>query len=127
MKAIKKSLIFIFILLLFIYVGGIYIFSNYFFPSTTVNGHDLGLTKISDLKKNYDKIADEYFLNIESKRGRERIDSKDFDYEDKLIEDKVNQNPFYWFISILVPNEYNLKNESNYNEENFKYTSSFFS
>ncbi len=117
MKAIKKSLIFIFILLLFIYGGGIYIFSNYFFPSTTVNGHDLGLTKISDLKKNYDKIADEYFLNIESKRGRERIDSKDFDYEDKLIEDKVNQNPFYWFISILVPNEYNLKNESNYDEE----------
>lgn len=117
MKAIKKSLIFIFILLLFIYGGGIYIFSNYFFPSTTVNGHDLGLTKISDLKKNYDKIADKYFLNIESKRGRERIDSKDFDYEDKLIEDKVNQNPFYWFISILVPNEYNLKNESNYDEE----------
>ncbi len=117
MKAIKKSLIFIFILLLFIYVGGIYVFSNYFFPSTTVNGHDLGLTKIADLKKNYDKIADEYFLNIESKRGRERIDSKDFDYEDKLIEDKVSQNPFYWFISILVPNEYNLKNESNYNEE----------
>ena len=103
--------------MLFIYGGGIYIFSNYFFPSTTVNGHDLGLTKISDLKKNYDKIADEYFLNIESKRGRERIDSKDFDYEDKLIEDKVNQNPFYWFISILVPNEYNLKNESNYDEE----------
>lgn len=117
MKAIKKSLILIFILLLFVYGGGIFVFSNYFFPSTQVNGHDMGLTKIADLKKNYDKISEEYFLNIESKRGRERIDSKDFDYEDKLIEDKVSQNPFYWFISILVPNEYNLKNESNYNEE----------
>ncbi len=117
MKAIKKSLIFIFILLLFVYGGGIFVFSNYFFPSTQVNGHDMGLTKIADLKKNYDKISEEYFLNIESKRGRERIDSKDFDYKDKLIEDKVSQNPFYWFISILVPNEYNLKNESNYNEE----------
>lgn len=117
MKAIKKSLILIFILLLFVYGGGIFVFSNYFFPSTQVNGHDMGLTKIADLKKNYDKISEEYFLNIESKRGRERIDSKDFDYEDKLIEDKVSQNPFYWFISILVPNEYNLKNESNYNEK----------
>ena len=47
-KTFKIFFAFILIILIFIYITGLYFFRDRFMPRTYVNGHDFGLTKISN-------------------------------------------------------------------------------
>lgn len=115
-KALFRSLLIIFVLLMSVYLAGVYFFGIYFLPNTFVNGSDVSLTKISELEKTYNNLWKTYELNIVGKNDRkDKITAKDIKYEDKLIEKQVvNQNPFYWFLSMLIEKDIKLKNNVTY-------------
>ena len=103
MKAIKKSFLIIIGVILLLYIGGVFLFSKYFLPGTTINGHDFSLTEISALDKNYKDLSDNYKIEIIGREKREEILGSDIDYTDELKDSDIFQNPFYWFLSMLVP------------------------
>ena len=103
MKAIKKSFLIIIGVILLLYIGGVFLFSKYFLPGTTINGHDFSLTEIDALDKNYKDLSDKYKIEIIGREKREEILGSDIDYTDELKDSNIFQNPFYWFLSMLVP------------------------
>lgn len=122
-KAFRFSVLFILLILLVAYVGGIYIFSQYYLPKTYVNNVDVSLTKISELEKTYNSKHKGYELEIVSRKNSEKIKASDFEYKDTLEKNQhVDQNPFYWMFSIFVPKNHELKHNISYNEEKFNNT-----
>lgn len=120
-KAFRFSVIFILFILLVVYVSGLYIFTQHFLPKTYVNNVDVSLTKISDLHKNYNNLNNNFELEIKKRDGVEKINVSSFDYKDNLKKGEyVNQNPFYWVISILVPKDYSLEHNVDYDENKFR-------
>lgn len=116
MKAIKTSFLIILGVILLLYIGGVFLFSKYFLPSTTINGHDFSLMRIDELEKNYNEISNSYKIEIAGREEKEKILGKDIDYSDKLEGDDIFQNPFYWFISMLVPKNIEAKHTVYFNE-----------
>lgn len=112
----KKSFkIFIFMILFFIlsvYIAGVYLFSDRFMPKTYINGIDFGLTKISELEKNYEELSKDLKVFIKAKdvKEDEYISSTDIKYDDRLIDvDDIHQIPFYWPIASLIEKDFDLK------------------
>lgn len=120
MKAIKTSFFIIIGGIFLLYLGGVFLFSNYFLPATTINGHDFSLTKISELRKNYDKISENYKIDIVGREKTETIKGADISYKDELNSTDFYQNPFYWFLSMLVPKDIELSHKVDYDETELK-------
>ena len=119
-KAFKFSVLFILFILLIIYMSGVYIFTQRFQPGTYVNDVDLSLSKKSELHENYDSKSKDFKLKIVERDGTEYLNSSSFDYKDYLDKDAyVNQNPFYWIVTFLVPKHYNLEHTVSFNEDKF--------
>ncbi|MBP2025977.1 L,D-transpeptidase family protein [Peptoniphilus stercorisuis] len=119
-KALRFSVVFILAILILVYISGIYIFGRVFLPNTYVNDLDVSLTKTSDLHKTYNNSYKNFELEIIKRDGSEKIKSSSFDYKDELDEKSyVEQNPFYWFVSFLVPKHYNLEHNISIDKDKF--------
>lgn len=119
-KVFRFSVFFILFILLIVFVGGVYVFTDRFQPGTYVNDVDLSLTKKSDLFGNYADSSKGFKLKLVESNGVEYIDAKDFDYSDRLNEgSQVNQNPLYWMVTFLVPKHYNLEHSVSMNDAKF--------
>lgn len=119
-KAFRFSVVFIILILIVIYVSGLYIFSQYFQPNTKVNGVDVSLTRITDLHKTYNNAYKDFKLNLIERNGKETLKSSSFDYGDELVDGEyVKQNPFYWVITFLVPKNYNLEHNIYFDRDKF--------
>ena len=117
-KFFRASIVLIVLLLATVYLSGFYFFAYHFFPKTTINGKDFGFTRRSDLYENYKSYYDNYNLKLIKKDGSLKINPKDIDYVDTLDQGQfVDQNPFYWFLYILVPRDESLQARINYNED----------
>ena len=117
-KFIKISFVFLLMIVVLVYLIGFYIFSNYFYPKTYVNGKNLGLTKITDLKKNYE--LKNINLTIISKEGKDVINPVDFKFSDKLnSRAEVKQVPISWFVSMFFEHRYDTEHSFNYDEDEF--------
>lgn len=117
-KIIKISFVFLLMIVVLVYLIGFYIFSNYFYPKTYVNGKNLGLTKITDLKKNYE--LKNINLTIISKEGKDVINPVDFKFSDKLnSRAEAKQVPISWFVSMFFEHRYDTEHSFNFDEDEF--------
>ncbi|MGI5949119.1 L,D-transpeptidase family protein [Peptoniphilus sp.] len=119
-KSTFKIIIAIILLLIVsIYIAGVYFFNDRILPRTYINGIDFGLTRISELEKNYDNLSRDFKLGIEAKdiKKDEFITSKDIKFEDKLIStDEFHQIPFYWPFASLISKDFTLDADVKYDE-----------
>ena len=114
----KKRKIFITILafIAIIYFGGVYVFSNYTYPNTKVNGVEVPLKKIHEVFetsrfqdiKIEDKDGNEYTLNPKKLRFKSN-------WEKELV---VDQQEFLWPMQIFKSHTYNNKLIREVNTEN---------
>lgn len=119
-KTIRVIFILILAILISVYIGGLIFFSSHFFPKTYVNGKSVGLTKISDLEKNYENLNSNFKIEIVSKEGKEEIDPSSFSYRDYLSQgQKIAQNPFAWFGKIFFTNSIELDHKVELDEDKF--------
>lgn len=117
-KTLKIFALLFLALLIFIYIAGLYFFSDRFLPKTFVNGHDFGLTKISEFKDNYNNLSRNFVLEIVDKENnKEKISAKEINYIEDVGENVVTQTPFYWPISSLINKEFNIDTDLKYDED----------
>ncbi|MDO5715304.1 MAG: L,D-transpeptidase family protein [Tissierellia bacterium] len=120
-RTFKYMIIFLLFFLVMIYGIGVYFFTSYFMPKTTINGKDMSLTKISNLDQNYKNLWKDFSLEIISKESKELLPAQSFDYEDSLTPgQRVEQNPLYWFLASLYHKDYTLDHKVNYDPVKFK-------
>lgn len=120
-KTIKVLFVLILTIIISLYVGGLIFFNTHFFPKTYVNGKAVGLTKISDLEKNYENLNSNFKLEIYSREGKEEIDPKSFNYRDYLIPNqKIEQNPFTWIGKIFFTEDIKLEHNIELDRDKFK-------
>lgn len=96
------------ILIISIYIGGLFFFTNRYMPRTYINGRDFGLVKKSELKKTYEDLSRNFELEIISKDKNlnDKIAAKDFGYVDSIGSESIDQTAFYWPVASLVPKHY---------------------
>lgn len=116
-KFFRFSVFFIVFIVILIYMGGVYIFSQYYEPGTYINDVNMGMTKKTDLHESYLKRAKNYEIEIIEKEKTEVLKAKDFDYNNTLDEgESLYQNPFYWILTFLVPKHYELNHCVDYDK-----------
>ena len=118
-KTFKIFFAFILIILIFIYISGLYFFRDRYMPRTFVNGRDFGLTKISEFEKNYQELSRNFQVDIiaKDKNYNDEITAKDINYEDSIGSDVVKQTPLYWPLAALIDKNYAVDQIVNYHEE----------
>ncbi len=117
-KIFKASILLVILMILSIYLAGFYFFGYHFLPNTIINGKNFGFTQKNELIQNYNSYYDDFKLNIITRDGNFEITSKDIDYREELLEKKgIIQNPFYWFFYMLLPKEYDLKRNIDYDKD----------
>jgi len=117
-KAFKIFMVFIVALIIFIYISGVYLFKDRFLPRTFINGHDFGLTKISEFEDNYNNLSRNFVVDIVAKdsSNNEKIAAKDIGYVEKIGDRFVKQTPFYWPIESLINKNFTLDHKLQYDE-----------
>lgn len=119
-KAFRFSVGFIILIFVVVYIGGVYVFSQHFQPRTFVNDVDVSLTKISNLQETYDSSYKDFELKLIKRDGTEKVQASKFDYIDRLEEGQyVEQNPFYWFLTLVVSKNYNLEHNLSIDNDKF--------
>lgn len=118
-KAFKIIFGLLLVLLIFIYIMGLYFFKDRFMPRTFVNGHDFGLTKISEFEKNYEDLSRNFELEILSKDKNlnDKITAKEINYIDSIGSAFIDQTPFYWPVASLINKNYEVDYNLNYDEK----------
>lgn len=118
-KAFKIIIGLLLVLLIFIYIMGLYFFKDRFMPRTFVNGRDFGLTKISEFEDNYEKLSKNFELEIlaKDKNLSEKITAKEINYKESIGKDFIDQTPFYWPVASLINKDYKLDQKLQYDEE----------
>lgn len=118
-KAFKIIFGLLLVLLIFIYIMGLYFFKDRFMPRTFVNGHDFGLTKISEFEKNYEDLSRNFELEILSKDKNlnDKITAKEINYIDSIGSALIDQTPFYWPVASLINKNYEVDYNLNYDEK----------
>ena len=116
----RKTILTLVILLTFIaiYFGGVYIFSNYTYPGTVVNGEEVHIKKINEVFENSrfqnitieDKDGKEYILNPK------KLGFKS-DWEKELV---VDQREYLWPIQIFKTHVYKNKLIREINTDNLQ-------
>lgn len=109
----------ILILIISIYIGGLFFFTNRYMPRTYINGKDFGLVKKSELQKTYEDLSRNFELEIiaKDKKLNDKIAAKDFGYIDSLGSDSIDQTAFYWPVASLVPKHYQVDTDLTYDGE----------
>lgn len=109
----------ILILILSIYIGGLFFFTNRYMPRTYINGRDFGLVKKSELKKTYEDLSRNFELEIISKDKNlnDKITAKDFGYVDSIGSESIDQTAFYWPVASLVPKHYKVDSDLKFDAE----------
>lgn len=116
-KTLKIFAILFLALLIYIYISGLYFFKDRFLPKTFVNGHDFGLTKISEFQDNYNNLSKNFVLEVVDKDNKsEKITAKEISYVEDIGKNVINQTPFYWPISSLINKEFKTDTDLKYNE-----------
>lgn len=114
----KKRKIFITILafIAIIYFGGVYVFSNYTYPNTKVNGVEVPLKKIHEVFET-SRFQD---IKIEDKDGNEyTLNPKKLGFKSNWEKEiVVDQQEFLWPIQIFKSHTYNNKLIREVNDEN---------
>lgn len=119
-KAFRFSVGFIILIFVVVYIGGVYVFSQHFQPRTFVNDVDVSLTKISNLQETYDSSYKDFELKLIKRDGTEKVQASKFDYIDRLEEGQyVEQNPFYWFLTLVVSKNYNIEHNLSIDNDKF--------
>lgn len=118
-KAFKIIFGLLLVLLIFIYIMGLYFFKDRFMPRTFVNGRDFGLTKISEFEDNYEKVSKNFELEIlaKDKNLSEKITAKEINYKESIGKDFIDQTPFYWPVASLINKDYKLDQKLQYDEK----------
>ena len=109
----------ILILILSIYIGGLFFFTNRYMPRTYINGRDFGLVKKSELKKTYEDLSRNFELEIiaKDKNLNDKIAAKDFGYVDSIGSESIDQTAFYWPVASLVPKHYKVDSDLKFDAE----------
>lgn len=109
----------ILILIISIYIGGLFFFTNRYMPRTYINGKDFGLIKKSELQKTYEDLSRNFELEIiaKDKKLNDKISAKDFGYIDSLGSESIDQTAFYWPVASLVPKHYQVDTDLKYDGE----------
>lgn len=107
------------ILIISIYIGGLFFFTNRYMPRTYINGRDFGLVKKSELKKTYEDLSRNFELEIISKDKNlnDKIAAKDFGYVDSIGSESIDQTAFYWPVASLVPKHYKVDRDLKFDAE----------
>lgn len=118
-KAFKIIFGLLLVLLIFIYIMGLYFFKDRFMPRTFVNGRDFGLTKISEFEKNYEDLSRNFELEIISKDKNlnDKITAKEINYIDSIGSSFIEQTPFYWPVASLINKNYAVDFDLHYDEK----------
>ena len=118
-KTFKIFFAFILIILIFIYITGLYFFRDRFMPRTYVNGHDFGLTKISEFEKNYEDLSKKFVLEViaKDKKNNDKITAEEIKFEEKIGSGFVDQTPLYWPFASLVDKHYQLDTILKYDDQ----------
>ena len=117
-KTFKIIFALILILIISIYMVGLFFFSDRYMPRTYINGRDFGLVKKSELKKTYEDLSRNFELEIISKDKKlnDKIAAKDFGYIDSIGSESIDQTAFYWPVASLVPKHYQVDRDLQYNK-----------
>lgn len=109
----------ILILIISIYIGGLFFFTNRYMPRTYINGRDFGLVKKSELKNTYEDLSRNFELEIISKDKKlnDKIAAKDFGYLDSIGSESIDQTAFYWPVASLVPKHYKVDRDLKFDAE----------
>ena len=88
-------------------------------PRTYVNGHDFGLTKISEFEKNYEELSKNFQLDIiaKDKKNKDKITAEEIKFEEKIGSGFVDQTPLYWPFASLVDKHYQLDTILKYDDQ----------
>lgn len=107
------------ILIISIYIGGLFFFTNRYMPRTYINGRDFGLVKKSELKKTYEDLSRNFELEIiaKDKNLNDKIAAKDFGYVDSIGSESIDQTAFYWPVASLVPKHYKVDRDLKFDAE----------
>ncbi len=107
------------ILIISIYIGGLFFFTNRYMPRTYINGRDFGLVKKSELKKTYEDLSRNFELEIiaKDKDLNDKIAAKDFGYVDSIGSESIDQTAFYWPVASLVPKHYKVDRDLKFDAE----------
>ena len=118
-KTFKIFFAFILIILIFIYITGLYLFRDRFMPRTYVNGHDFGLTKISEFEKNYEDLSKNFQVDIiaKDKKNSDKITAEEIKFEEKIGSGFVDQTPLYWPFASLGDKHYQLDTILKYDDQ----------
>lgn len=117
-KTFKIFFAFIIIILIFIYISGMYFFRDRFMPRTYINGHDFGLTKISEFEKNYSELSKNFVLDIvaKDKKNNDKIKAEEIKFEDNIGGGFIKQTPLYWPVASLIDKKYQLDTNLKYDD-----------
>ncbi|OLR64734.1 L,D-transpeptidase family protein [Peptoniphilus porci] len=117
-KTFKIFFAFIIIILIFIYISGLYFFRDRFMPRTYINGYDFGLTKISEFEKNYSELSKNFVLDIvaKDKKNNDKITAEEIKFEDNIGGGSIKQTPLYWPVASLVDKKYQLDTNLKYDD-----------
>lgn len=118
-KTFKIFFAFILIILIFIYITGLYFFRDRYLPRTYVNGHDFGLTKISEFEKNYQDLSKNFALEViaKDKKNNDKITADEIKFEEKIGNGFIDQTPLYWPFASLVDKNYKLDTNLKYDDK----------
>ena len=120
----KKYLIAIIpvLVLIFLYLGGVVMYSNSFLPNTYINNTNVGGMSVAkaENKLQSDSLSKTITL-IKNDDSTEEIKLTDIDYtceyETDISKIKNAQSPFGWVLAFFGKDEYNAKLKTSYNEE----------
>lgn len=112
----KKGKIVTIVIIIFIYIGGLFYFNNYSYPLTKINGEKKAFVALKDIK---DPNYDDYTLKVIGKNNKKvefRAEDLDFKVEEKTPL-KINQKAPLWFVEIFKKHDYKLDYNYIFSEE----------
>lgn len=112
----KKGKIVTIVVIIFIYIGGLFYFNNYSYPLTKINGEKKAFVALKDIK---DPNYDDYTLKVIGKNNKKvefRAEDLDFKVEEKTPL-KINQKAPLWFVEIFKKHDYKLDYNYIFSEE----------
>ena len=116
----KKHLLYIFISFIIIYLIGVFIFSEFSYPGTKINGNNKSFVLLNNLFKNEENSNLKSKLQIEG-RNNKKLDIRYSDIElnkkIKKVNNAPNQNALIWPIDIFKSHNYSVEYDVVYNKK----------
>lgn len=120
----RRSLIALLVTLLVIgtvYLGGVYAFTRYFMPNTTLNGDDVSLASAEDVASRIGSQTEEYTLSVTGDNLDLTIASADIDLRsdgDTFVSKAFDQvNPWEWPLTVFSPHRLEVEDASSFDDK----------